>query len=70
MGGVKLGITGEEAKKYIKQNQSVAAWLLYDAGGAKFSRLQISALKDQANSTFFVRSFVRLFRGGLFYFSF
>ncbi len=37
MGGVKLGITGAEAKKYIRQNQSVAAWLLYDAGGAKFS---------------------------------
>ena len=37
MGGVKLGITGDEAKKYIRQNQSVAAWLLYDAGGAKFS---------------------------------
>ncbi|MGI6784019.1 MAG: Bug family tripartite tricarboxylate transporter substrate binding protein [Aminivibrio sp.] len=37
MGGVKLGIAGEEAKKYIAQNKSVAAWLLYDAGGAKFS---------------------------------
>ena len=37
MGGVKLGISGEEAKKYINQNKSVAAWLLYDAGGAKFS---------------------------------
>lgn len=37
MGGVKLGIAGEEAKKYIEQNKSVAAWLLYDAGGAKFS---------------------------------
>lgn len=37
MGGVKLGIAGEEARKYIEQNKSVAAWLLYDAGGAKFS---------------------------------
>ena len=24
--GVKLGITGDDAKKYIRQNQSVAAW--------------------------------------------
>lgn len=37
MGGVKLGLTGEAARKYIKQNQSVSAWLLYDAGGAKVS---------------------------------
>ncbi|PIE54509.1 MAG: hypothetical protein CSA35_06085 [Dethiosulfovibrio peptidovorans] len=37
MGGVKLGLTGIEARKYIEQNKSVSAWLLYDAGGAKFS---------------------------------
>ncbi|MEA3285695.1 MAG: tripartite tricarboxylate transporter substrate-binding protein [Synergistota bacterium] len=37
MGGVKLGLTGEEAERYIEQNKSVSAWLLYDAGGAKFS---------------------------------
>ncbi len=37
MGGVKLGLTGDAAREYIKQNQSVSAWLLYDAGGAKES---------------------------------
>ena len=37
MGGVKLGISGDEAREYIKQNKSVSAWLLYDAGGAKHS---------------------------------
>jgi tripartite-type tricarboxylate transporter receptor subunit TctC len=37
MGGVKLGLTGEKAREYIRQNQSVSAWLLYDAGGAKHS---------------------------------
>ncbi len=37
MGGVKLGLTGDEARAYIRQNKSVSAWLLYDAGGAKFS---------------------------------
>jgi tripartite-type tricarboxylate transporter receptor subunit TctC len=37
MGGVKLGLTGEAAREYIAQNKSVSAWLLHDAGGAKFS---------------------------------
>jgi len=37
MGGIKLGLTGAKAVKYIKQNQSVSAWLLYDSGGAKES---------------------------------
>ncbi|GHS95472.1 hypothetical protein AGMMS50276_11220 [Synergistales bacterium] len=37
MGGVKLGLTGDDARKYIEQNKSVSAWLLYDAGGAKVS---------------------------------
>jgi tripartite-type tricarboxylate transporter receptor subunit TctC len=37
MGGVKLGLTGDAARDYIAQNKSVSAWLLYDAGGAKFS---------------------------------
>lgn len=37
MGGIKLGLTGEDAVEYIKQNQSVAAWLLYNSGGAKVS---------------------------------
>jgi tripartite-type tricarboxylate transporter receptor subunit TctC len=37
MGGVKLGLTGDGARKYIEQNKSVSAWLLYDAGGAKVS---------------------------------
>ncbi len=37
MGGMKLGLTGDAARKYIKQNQSVSCWLLYEAGGAKAS---------------------------------
>ena len=37
MGGVKLGLTGDKAREFINQNQSVSAWLLYDAGGAKSS---------------------------------
>lgn len=37
MGGVKLGLTGDAARKYIEKNQSVSAWLLFDAGGAKES---------------------------------
>lgn len=37
MGGVTLGLTGDEAREYIRQNQAVSSWLLYDAGGAKFS---------------------------------
>lgn len=37
MGGVKLGLTGEEASKYIKQNKSVACWLMFDSGGTDIS---------------------------------
>ena len=37
MGGVRLGLTGQEALDYIARNKSVSAWLLYDAGGAKKS---------------------------------
>jgi len=37
MGGVRLGLTGQDALDYIAQNKSVSAWLLYDAGGAKES---------------------------------
>ena len=37
MGGVRLGLTGQDALDYIAQNKSVSAWLLYDAGGAKKS---------------------------------
>ena len=37
MGGVKLGLTGDEARAYIERNKSVSAWLLQDAGGAKTS---------------------------------
>lgn len=37
MGGIKLGLTGVEARNYIEQNKSVSSWLLYDAGGAKHS---------------------------------
>jgi len=32
-----LGISGEEATAYLKNWQSVSAWLLYDAGGAQIS---------------------------------
>lgn len=32
-----MGITGEEAKKYMKDWQSIVTWLIYDAGGAKES---------------------------------
>jgi len=42
MGGVKLGLTGDAARAYIEQNKSVSAWLLYDAGGAKFSPEQFN----------------------------
>jgi len=49
MGGIKLGLTGEEAKKYIKQNQSVSAWLLYDAGGAKYSPAEFGIKRPEEN---------------------
>jgi len=49
MGGIKLGLTGEEAKKYIKQNQSVSAWLLYDAGGAKYSPAEFGIKRPAEN---------------------
>jgi tripartite-type tricarboxylate transporter receptor subunit TctC len=42
MGGVRLGLTGDAARKYIERNKSVSAWLLYDAGGAKFSPEQFN----------------------------
>ena len=32
-----MGISGEEAKKYMKEWQSIITWLIYDAGGAKES---------------------------------
>lgn len=37
MGGVKVGLSGEEATKFIKQNQAVACWLLHETGGTKVS---------------------------------
>lgn len=37
LGGIKLGLTGEKARKYIKQNQSVSCWLLEASGGTKKS---------------------------------
>ena len=37
MGGLRLCITGNEARAYIKQNQSVSSWLLHEAGGTKES---------------------------------
>ena len=48
MGGVKLGLTGDKARAYIKQNQSVSAWLLYDAGGAKFSPADFGIPRPQS----------------------
>jgi tripartite-type tricarboxylate transporter receptor subunit TctC len=48
MGGVKLGLTGDAAREYIQQNKSVSAWLLYDAGGAKFSPEQFSIPRPAA----------------------
>lgn len=47
MGGVRLGLTGDEARQYIKQNQSVSAWLLYDAGGAKESPEKFNIAKPE-----------------------
>jgi tripartite-type tricarboxylate transporter receptor subunit TctC len=32
-----MGITGDEAKKFMKEWQSIISWLIYDAGGAKES---------------------------------
>jgi len=32
-----LGLTGDAAKKYMKEWQSQMAWLMFDAGGAKES---------------------------------
>jgi tripartite-type tricarboxylate transporter receptor subunit TctC len=32
-----MGITGDEAKKYMKEWQSIVAWMIHDAGGAKES---------------------------------
>ncbi|MCE5202189.1 MAG: tripartite tricarboxylate transporter substrate binding protein [Synergistaceae bacterium] len=48
MGGVKLGLTGDAARKYIKQNQSVSCWLLYESGGAKFSPADFNIPKPGA----------------------
>lgn len=36
-GGIPVGLSGKEAEDFIKHMQSVSAWLLYDAGGAKKS---------------------------------
>lgn len=36
-GMVLMGITGDEAKEFMKQWQSVMAWLIYDSGDAKTS---------------------------------
>lgn len=32
-----MGLTGDEAKKFVKDWQSIITWLIYDAGGAKES---------------------------------
>ncbi|KKM09299.1 hypothetical protein SY88_19905 [Clostridiales bacterium PH28_bin88] len=36
-GMIPLGLTGDEAKAYMKKWQSTMSWLIYDAGGAKES---------------------------------
>lgn len=36
-GMVPLGLTGDEAKKFVKDWQSQISWLIYEAGGAKES---------------------------------
>ncbi|MDQ7842733.1 MAG: tripartite tricarboxylate transporter substrate binding protein [Armatimonadota bacterium] len=37
LGAVPLNLSGDEAMRFVKQWQSVTAWLLYDAGAAKKS---------------------------------
>ncbi|MCE5202470.1 MAG: tripartite tricarboxylate transporter substrate binding protein [Synergistaceae bacterium] len=36
-GGFKLGLTGDKAKVFLKNFESTASWLIYNAGGAKKS---------------------------------
>ncbi|MDR2528602.1 MAG: tripartite tricarboxylate transporter substrate binding protein [Synergistaceae bacterium] len=36
-GGIKINLTGEAAKDYLKKFESTASWLIYNAGGAKKS---------------------------------
>lgn len=36
-GGIKMNLTGKEAKAYLDRFESTASWLIYNAGGAKKS---------------------------------
>ncbi|MDP3058089.1 MAG: tripartite tricarboxylate transporter substrate binding protein, partial [bacterium] len=36
-GLIKMGITGDEARAFMKEWQSVMAWLVHDAGNSKES---------------------------------
>ena len=42
-----MGISGEEAKKYMKEWQSIITWLIYDAGGAIESPEKINITKPK-----------------------
>ena len=42
-----MGISGEEAKKYMKEWQSIITWLIYDAGGAKESPEKFNITKPK-----------------------
>jgi hypothetical protein len=35
--GKMLGLTGDTANKYMKHQQAVNSWLLYDSGSSKIS---------------------------------
>lgn len=37
VGGIRMCITGDEARTFMEHNRSISAWLLYHAGGARFS---------------------------------
>jgi len=43
--GSKLALTGDEAVAYLKKNQSIASWLVYEVGGAKKSPAEFNIAK-------------------------
>ena len=32
-----MGLSGDDARKFVREWQSIVSWLIYDAGGAKES---------------------------------
>lgn len=46
-GMIPLGLTGNEAKKFVKEWQSQISWLIYEAGGAKESPEKFGIPKPQ-----------------------